>query len=66
LATEEAEIATLYEFHENYRFSTAYCDPYMGHTLRLFYTFHHKKGHKGLLLRKMPKVRIKLDKMLKD
>jgi hypothetical protein len=40
------EIATLYEFDENDRFFTTSCDPYMGHTLRLFYTFHHKKDIK--------------------
>ncbi len=37
------------------------------HTLRLFFThFTEKKGHKGWRSRKMPEVRIKLDKMLKD
>jgi hypothetical protein len=40
--TEVLEIATLYGFDENDRFFTASCEPYMGHTLRLFfYTFHH-------------------------
>jgi hypothetical protein len=38
----------------------------MGHTLRLFFTFYLKKGRKGWLLRKMPEVRIKQDKMHKD
>jgi hypothetical protein len=39
--TEVVEITTLYELDENDRFFTASCDPYMGHTLRLFYTFYH-------------------------
>jgi hypothetical protein len=45
--TEVVEIATLHEFDENDRFSiTTSCDPFTGHTLRLFYTFHHKKDTK--------------------
>jgi hypothetical protein len=40
---------------------------YMGHThSQTFYTFHHKTGHEGWLLRTMLEVRIKLDKMIKD
>jgi hypothetical protein len=40
-------VATLYEFDENDRFFTASCDPYVGHTPRLFfYTFHHKNDVK--------------------
>jgi hypothetical protein len=34
--TKVVEIATLYEFYENNEFFTASCDPYMGHTFRLF------------------------------
>jgi hypothetical protein len=48
--------ATLSEFDDNDRFFTASCDPYVGHTLRLVYTFHQKKGHKGWLFLKMPEV----------
>jgi hypothetical protein len=44
--TEVMEIEKLYEFDKNLRFFTTSCDPYMGHTLRLFNTFHHKKGKK--------------------
>jgi hypothetical protein len=41
------EIATLYEFDENDRFFTAFCDPCMDHTLRLFFnTFYHKMDKK--------------------
>jgi hypothetical protein len=36
---EIVEIATFYEFDENDRFFTASCDPYMGHTPRLFTHF---------------------------
>jgi hypothetical protein len=44
--TEVVEIAILFEFDENDRFFTASCDPYIGHTLRLFDTFHHKNDTK--------------------
>ncbi len=45
--TEVVEIATPCEFDENYKFFTAFCDPYMGHTFKLFCcTFHHKKDIK--------------------
>jgi hypothetical protein len=44
--SEVVEIATLYEFFENDRFFTTPWDPYMGPTLRLFYTFHHKNDTK--------------------
>jgi hypothetical protein len=55
-------IATLYECDENEGFFTACCDPYMGHTPRLFfYTFPLKKIQRI----KMPEVRIKLDKSLR-
>jgi hypothetical protein len=50
-------MATLGESDENDRFFTTACDPYMGHTFRLFYTFHPKKGYKEWLLRKMPEVK---------
>jgi hypothetical protein len=60
--TEVVEIAILFEFDDNDRFFTASCDPYMGHTLRLFYTFHRKNDTKD----GFKEVRIKLDKMLKD
>jgi hypothetical protein len=43
---EVVEIATFFEFDEINRFFTTSCDPYTGHTLRLFYTFHHKKDTK--------------------
>jgi hypothetical protein len=33
---EVAKIEAHYEFDENYRFFTTSCDPYMGHTFRLF------------------------------
>ncbi len=46
LAHKGGERATLYESDENDRFSTASCDPYMGHTLWLFYTFYHKMDTK--------------------
>ncbi len=39
-------MATLCEFDENDRFFTTFCDPYMGHTFRLSYTFHPKKDTK--------------------
>jgi hypothetical protein len=46
LPTEVVEIATLFEFNENDRFFTTSCDPYMGHTLRLFFThFTLKRTH---------------------
>jgi hypothetical protein len=45
--TEVVEIATPNEFDENNIFFTTSCDPYMGHTLKLFYTFHHKKDTKN-------------------
>jgi hypothetical protein len=44
--TEVVEIATLNEFDENNIFFTNSCDPDMAHTLKLFYTFHHKKDTK--------------------
>jgi hypothetical protein len=60
------EMATLCEFDENDRFFTTFCDPYMGHTFRLFKHISPWKGYKEWLLRKMPEVIIKLDKILKD
>jgi hypothetical protein len=56
-------MATLCEFDENDRFFTTSWDPY---TSRLFFTHFTIKSQKGWLLRKMPEVIIKLDKMLKD
>jgi hypothetical protein len=47
LPTDVVEMATLFEFDENDRFFTTFCDPYMGHTFRLFYTFHPKKDTKS-------------------
>jgi hypothetical protein len=35
--TEVVEIATLRAFYENDGFFTTSCDPYMGHTFRLFF-----------------------------
>jgi hypothetical protein len=46
LAHRGSGIAALYEFDENDRFFTTFCDPYMGHTCRLFSTHHHIKGIK--------------------
>ncbi len=63
---EIVDIATLGESAENDRFFTSFCDPYMGHTFRLFYTVHPKKEYKEWLLRKIPEVKIKLDKRLND
>jgi hypothetical protein len=40
------EMATLCEFDENERFFTAFCDPYIGHTFRLFSTFNSEKDTK--------------------
>ncbi len=40
---DNIEIATIYELGENYRFFTTSSDPYVGHNLRRFYTFHLKK-----------------------
>jgi hypothetical protein len=55
------------EFDENDGFLTASLGPCMGHTLRLFlYTFHLKKDTKESFWKKMPEVRIELDKMLQD
>jgi hypothetical protein len=52
------ELATLYEFDENDRFFTAAsCDPYMGHTLRLF-THLSIQRTQGWLLIKVSEVRI--------
>jgi hypothetical protein len=66
LPTEVVEIATLCEFDKNDGFFTTSCDPYMGHTFRLFvYTFHPRRNT-IYGFKKMPKVIIKLDKMLKD
>jgi hypothetical protein len=45
-STEVVEMASLCKFDENDRFFTTLCDPYMGHTFRLLYTFHHKKDLK--------------------
>jgi hypothetical protein len=43
-ARQVVEIATPFEFDENYRFFSSSCYHYMGHSFRLFfYTFHHKK-----------------------
>jgi hypothetical protein len=44
---EVVEMATLCEFDENDRFFTTFCDPYMGHNFRHFYTFHPKKDTKS-------------------
>jgi hypothetical protein len=63
--TEVIAMATLCELDENDRFFTAFCNPYIGHTFRLFSTFNSKKDTK-YDLRKMPEVIIKLDKILKD
>jgi hypothetical protein len=41
------EMATLCEFDENDRFFTAFCDPYMAHTFRLFSKFNPKKDTKN-------------------
>jgi hypothetical protein len=40
------EMATVCEFDEKDKFFTTFCDPYMGHNFRLFYTFHPKKDIK--------------------
>jgi hypothetical protein len=47
LPTEVAGIATQQDFDENCRFFTAYCDPYISHTLGMFFTLVPEKGHKG-------------------
>jgi hypothetical protein len=47
--TEAVEIATLYEFDENYRFLTTSCDPYMGNNFRLFLHISSYKRHQGWL-----------------
>jgi hypothetical protein len=41
-----AKIATLEEFDENDRFFPTSCDLYVGHILRVLYTFHPKKHTK--------------------
>jgi hypothetical protein len=48
-------MAALCKFDENDKLFTAFCEPNMGYTSRLFYTFHPKKGYKEWLLIKMPK-----------
>jgi hypothetical protein len=58
------EITALYEV-ENERFFTASFNLHMGHRL-FFIRILPYKGHKECLLRKMPEVTKKLDKMLKD
>jgi hypothetical protein len=52
---EVVEIAILFEFDENDGFFSASCDPYMGHTLGLFDTFHHKNDTKDGFYDKCPK-----------
>jgi hypothetical protein len=59
-------ITTLYEFYENDILLTNSCDPYMGHTFANFLHISPDTGHNGWLLRKMPEVRTKPDKMLTD
>jgi hypothetical protein len=46
--TEVVEMTTVCGFDENDRFFTTFCEPYMGHTFRLFYTFHPKKDTKNV------------------
>lgn len=65
--TDIVRIPTLQEFDGTDRF---YCTlPFVTHiwfTLRMFYKFTHKKGYKGVLSRRMPTVRRKLDNMRND
>ncbi len=44
---EVMEMTTLGESDENDRFFTTFCDPYMGHTFRLFTHFTLKKDTKN-------------------
>jgi hypothetical protein len=66
-STDVVEIATLYEFDEINRLFTTSCRSYMGHILRIYFShILSKKGIKGWILRKMPRLRIKPDKILKN
>jgi hypothetical protein len=46
------EIATLQEFDENYAFFTTFCDPYTGHTFRLFFTHFTLKRTQRMAFKK--------------
>jgi hypothetical protein len=50
--TEVVEIATLCEFDENDGFFTTSCDPYMGHTFRLFFTHYTLKRTQKMAFKK--------------
>jgi hypothetical protein len=63
--TKVVGIATILVFDENYGILTVSCGPYMGHTLRLFYTFHLNKDTKNSF-KKIPEIRIGQDKMPTD
>jgi hypothetical protein len=57
--------SNIYEFDENDRYFTTSCDPYIGYTLILFYTFHHKRTQR-MALKKITEVIIKLEKIFTD
>jgi hypothetical protein len=59
------KIAILHEFDANDRFFTTSCDPYRWVTDFILH-ISPIKGHKEWLVKKMPEVKIKLDKLLKD
>jgi hypothetical protein len=46
MPTELMGVTTLHECDENDGFSTTSCDPYMGHTLRMFSDIPPENGHK--------------------
>jgi hypothetical protein len=66
VSTKIVRIATLSEFHVIDRFFTTSCDLNMGQLLDFFHHILHEKGHKAWFLRKMPEVRLKHYKLLKD
>jgi hypothetical protein len=50
--TEIVEMATLCEFDENDRLFTTFCDPYMGHTFRLVFTYFTLKRIQRMAFKK--------------
>jgi hypothetical protein len=50
--TEIVEIATLCEFDENDGFFTTSCDPYVGHTYRLFFAHFTLKRKQMMAFKK--------------
>jgi hypothetical protein len=58
--------AILQWFYNTDRFSIISFDQYKGYTQIFLFTFYLNKDIKAWILRKIPEVKIKQDKMLKD